>query len=389
MMDLRLGGAEDMDTQRTLPTVEALVGELYGSLAEGASIPDAVSAIGDAIASHVTALHREDPRGGGSMELAGALSLAEMGELHADYERRFQGQNLWVVRSLDSLPRLGVQATEDIVPWAELQESEYYRHMLRRMDVAHAVGVSVAAERSGERVIVSFNRSAAAGAMTREEVELVKALRPHLVSAHALHANLLRLQEGQRSLRAAFDRSVVATLVLDRAGWVLEHNHAAEKLFVAREHGIHLAAGGVLAFQRPEARERFLAALRRIALGGAATQPVLVAARAGGGARNCFMHLCRAPNDRVVATLIDSDCAGDAEYSRQALQAALGITAQEARVCLALRALGDPDAVALQLGVRLSTVRSHLKRAFEKSGASRQSELVRVVDRIVSTAPMT
>jgi len=152
---------------------------------------------------------------------------------------------------------------------------------------------------------------------------------------------------------------------------------------------VTLAPGGALVFAHAPVRESFLAALRRIALEGASPHPVAVSARPAGAARNLFMHLCPAPGGGVVATLVDSDRARDDAYAVQALQAVLRLTVQEARVCLALRALGEPEAVAQHLGLQVSTVRSHLKRAFEKSGACRQSELVRVVDRIVSTAPMT
>src|SRR5688500_5447628 len=97
-------------SKRNLPALDALVGEMYANLAAGASLVDAVATIGTALGTHITALHREAPGEPGSMELSGALALDEMIALHADYERRFQGQNLWVVRSLDTLPRQGVQA---------------------------------------------------------------------------------------------------------------------------------------------------------------------------------------------------------------------------------------------------------------------------------------
>jgi DNA-binding CsgD family transcriptional regulator len=53
-----------------------------------------------------------------------------------------------------------------------------------------------------------------------------------------------------------------------------------------------------------------------------------------------------------------------------------GLTGAEARVATALLAAAGPREVAARLGIRLSTVRSHLHRLFEKTGTRRQAELV-------------
>jgi DNA-binding CsgD family transcriptional regulator len=55
---------------------------------------------------------------------------------------------------------------------------------------------------------------------------------------------------------------------------------------------------------------------------------------------------------------------------------AYGLTEAEARVAQRLAA-GDPlDAIAGDLGIRLATVRNHLKQIFEKTGTHRQAALV-------------
>lgn len=372
--------------KRILPAIDTLVRDLYADLAEGVGLAEAVVGIGRALDSHITALHREAPGRPGSVEVGGELAVAEILAINTEYVQRWQGENPWIARSVPGLEARGYQSTDEIISFAELQATEYYQQVLRPMDIAHAVGVSVSPVPG--HAILAFNRSKRIGALNLAELAMVAALRPHLVSAHMLYNQLAQLGEQNATLRAAFDRSPVATLALDPHGWVLEHNRAADELLARRENGVYLSAGRALVFARAEVREAYLAALRRLALSGCNALPLPIAARVLGAPRNLFMHLCRAPAGRVIATLVDSDETSDAEYARQAVQGILGLTAQEANVCLTLRALGEPEAVALRLGLSLNTVRSHLKRAFGKTGVSKQSELVRMVDRIISTAPM-
>lgn len=59
----------------------------------------------------------------------------------------------------------------------------------------------------------------------------------------------------------------------------------------------------------------------------------------------------------------------------------------ESAIVMSLRDHHDPFQVALELDLAISTVRSHLKHAFRKTGTSRQSELLQLVDRVLAGAP--
>jgi DNA-binding CsgD family transcriptional regulator len=68
-----------------------------------------------------------------------------------------------------------------------------------------------------------------------------------------------------------------------------------------------------------------------------------------------------------------------------ALQRTHGLTRAEARVVSRLAVGLDLPTIAAELGVGVETVRSHLKRAYAKTGTSRQAELVRLV--LVDSVP--
>ena len=88
-----------------------------------------------------------------------------------------------------------------------------------------------------------------------------------------------------------------------------------------------------------------------------------------------------------MAFLCELNRHSEEQFATRVLRRALALTAMEAAVVLSLRDHHDPGEVALDLGLAISTVRSHLKHVFRKTGTSRQSELLRLVDRMLSAVP--
>lgn len=79
---------------------------------------------------------------------------------------------------------------------------------------------------------------------------------------------------------------------------------------------------------------------------------------------------------RAVSAGMDED---EGEVTVLELQRRLGLTHTEARVTARLAAGRSVKEIADALGIRVSTVRSHLKSAFAKSGTRGQTDLIRLV----------
>ncbi|MFW6049846.1 MAG: helix-turn-helix transcriptional regulator [Myxococcota bacterium] len=80
---------------------------------------------------------------------------------------------------------------------------------------------------------------------------------------------------------------------------------------------------------------------------------------------------------RLMVLIARSDTGG--AVSVQDLQRAHGLTRAEARVAVRIgEGKAVPD-IAEELGISVQTVRTHLKRAYAKTGARRQAELARLV----------
>jgi DNA-binding CsgD family transcriptional regulator len=63
------------------------------------------------------------------------------------------------------------------------------------------------------------------------------------------------------------------------------------------------------------------------------------------------------------------------------IAAAFGLSKAETRILKALAETQEPAEAATRLNIALSTVKSHLRKIFQKTNTSRQTDLLRLVDR--------
>jgi DNA-binding CsgD family transcriptional regulator/PAS domain-containing protein len=90
---------------------------------------------------------------------------------------------------------------------------------------------------------------------------------------------------------------------------------------------------------------------------------------------------------RAVAAVFLSKAVLDLPHPLDALAKAYGLTPAEMRVMFAIVNIGGVPEVAPVLGISEPTVRTHLQRIFDKTGAKRQSDLVKIASGYAS--PLT
>ena len=379
-------------------SVDAIVQDIYGSLLGDVSFRPCLQTVGRAFRSHITALHSEEllvRRSG--LDMLGEIQGPEFLELAGHYATRWLGKNLWIERGIPGLMARGYGTGEQAVGDAELLESEYYRHFLKPVDIRHGMGINLQCDGVSSLAILTLNRPTCAGPFTLDELAMVEALRPHLVNVYAIYRRLACLQDETASMRASFDRMPLGILVLDADGRVVEQNAEAARLLLAGS-GISCATGGRLHLANATSQSKFLAAMVRLADARHAPLPeaIVVARSRESGTGSLVLHVCAFPasaapvlvrNGRILAFLCELNRHSEGQFAARALRAALDLTPMEANVVLCLRDNHDPMQVALELGLAISTVRSHLKHAFRKSGTTRQSELLRLVDRLLLAVP--
>lgn len=215
--------------------------------------------------------------------------------------------------------------------------------------------------------------------------------RMHLILPHVrkavLVAKTLDLKDAQAvSFADTLDSIAAAIFVVDAAGRIMHVNAAARALV---KRSVFRLDGRRLVATDREANRVFADVFAAVGSGDAAI-----------GAKGVTLALATHCGDRYVAhalpltagtrrhvknknsaaaALFVYPAAPNARSCPGAMVEAYKLTPAELRVLLAIVEVGGIPAVAKSLGVGTETVRTHLRRVFQKTGASRQVDLAKIV----------
>jgi DNA-binding CsgD family transcriptional regulator len=184
-------------------------------------------------------------------------------------------------------------------------------------------------------------------------------------------------------LCAAFDQLSIAVLILSASGQILFANRAANDMLEAG-WPIRLLDGCL------QGKDRDVTAALKQAI------ELVSSSEQGAEAGPYEVCLAHTSVDRPGAiaelrplTFDDAEPAialfimqaGQATYHGiDGLAEAFGLSKAETRSLKALAETQDPAEAAVRLNLALSTVKSHLRRIFQKTNTSRQADLLRLVD---------
>lgn len=187
----------------------------------------------------------------------------------------------------------------------------------------------------------------------------------------------------QPAAAAALDALALAVLVVDRQGHILHANREAADLLERPDgalSGQH-ASGGCLGARQAEGRSRLHALIQAACDGRSGDAGGFLQLESGGpdepGVSVCVSPLVdtAAPGRAVVvARLLRAQ--GRIEVQLRTL---FGLTRAEAQVGAALARGGCLAEIAAELGISVTTARTHVARIFLKTGTRQQSQLVALV----------
>ena len=206
---------------------------------------------------------------------------------------------------------------------------------------------------------------------------LMQAIQPHWQRAFELREELRQAAAMGRLYHELIDRMAVGVAMLDADFTLRDWNRAfgtavamltgqpLERLDLQRAVARLLAArpaggrdGGRASDEVPVMHEGHVV--------GVLLQPVGLTAMAGGAAPPGHLMVLRAPAARGA----------DRQHRAGLLALAYGLTGQEATVAAHLAEGMTTEAIADAMGVGDATVRSHLKRTFDKMGVNSRPELI-------------
>jgi DNA-binding CsgD family transcriptional regulator/PAS domain-containing protein len=271
------------------------------------------------------------------------------------YAEVYAALNPWTTRGADQMRTGAVLTSSDTISDRELERTEFFNGFLKEQDVLYSLAAVI--ERSADSVtFMTVQASEKRGPFGERHIRFVTPLMPHLRRAFELHRRL----GVERARREAFadvaERTHGAVFFVDRRGAVVFANASARRLGrVLTDRILAVSERGDGVVRRADGRPLFV---RVVTLRAPASL------------------LGVAPAVRAIFVLDPMDRRAPAP---SALREMYGLTAGEATTVIALARGATLQEIANDTHRDLETVRSQIKRAFEKTGTRRQSELVALV----------
>jgi DNA-binding CsgD family transcriptional regulator/PAS domain-containing protein len=300
--------------------------------------------------------------------------------------------NPWTV-AIAKVPFGKAVSANSLIEPGSIRKTEFYADVLAPWDQADILDInhkSLAVD--GSVGGFGFSLTSRGAERTGERVRLLDQLAPHL--CRALDASLLvgARADGKRQLSVILEMLPNAALLLDGGGRVTQANSAAEQL-LRQSDGIAFDCGGSLQLVSALASERnALSRALKDALDVAggfgialSAEPVRVSRPSGAAPlmvlavplpRPSFPFWELVAPARALVVIVDPSA--KSRVTAASLQAAYGLTAAEARVALLLASGITGPQMPAMLGVTAATIKTHLRRCFEKTGAHSQAELSRL-----------
>jgi DNA-binding CsgD family transcriptional regulator/PAS domain-containing protein len=273
---------------------------------------------------------------------------------------------------------------EELYPRPLLVKSEFYNDYLLPAGGVFSLGAVIARE-PGRAMMLTALRGHANHQWNRSESEAVEILLPHLGRAWAIHERLQLLDAAERVL----DTVDVGIVFLTGAGEIIRCNRLAEQMLEAgdglsvrhaRLHAIDTSADAQLrqAIRAAASPRPALACPEAVSVPRSSMQRAYQVMTAPLHNRPSVFAGMRSP--AVVALVVDPDRQRPAATGL--LIRMFGLTPREADLASALSAGGSLEQAAGDLGMTYETARSHLRRIFEKTVTSRQTELILLLGRL-------
>jgi DNA-binding CsgD family transcriptional regulator/PAS domain-containing protein len=359
--------------------------DLIGGIYDCTLSPDAWNAVLPRIGAFV---------GGSAGGLFGHHSSRRSGSVYYQFGTDAEFRQLYLDKYLTLDPLAGtyfvldvgeVFSTSTIMAHGEFLQSRFYKELIGPRGWVDNICVYLDKAPEGQAGFALF-RNVREGLADEPARERMRLLVPHLRRA-VLIGKLIEFKAAQAATFAdALDGLSAGMLFVDSNGRIT-HANTAGRAMITDGNVLHASLGRLLA-NDPDVnralREVFLAA----ATGDAAIgdRGVAVPLIARDGERYVAHVLPLSSGARrgagvsyaAAAALFVQKAALATRSPPEAIAKTYGLTPMEVRVLLAIVEVGGAPQVAETLGVGESTVKTHLKRLYAKTGARRQADLVKL-----------
>jgi len=282
-----------------------------------------------------------------------------------------------------ALPAGAVGRTDEALPRRALLDSAFYQEVLEPLGVLHSLGANLINE-PGMFGYLAFLRGPRSGRFEAPKLDLLSRLTRHLGQAMRLQLHLEGLTLEHAAALDALYHVARGVILVTAHGRIVFSNAAAERLLQGTD-GLRSEKTRLRAWAPSDdaSLQRLVAnacrddgsrvgggmVVRRMS-GPALTLEVLPIGEVG-------LRVSRAAPRAAI--YVGDPARPPCTSSKRLLAQVFGLTPKEAEVCtllvegLSLKAIGE------RLAVSTTTVRTHLAHAFDKTGARRQADLVKML----------
>ncbi|SEB91340.1 helix-turn-helix transcriptional regulator [Rhodobacter sp. 24-YEA-8] len=369
-----------MDLHISPERLSALIARIYDCALDPSLWPDAMGAICDELDLRTGVVSLID-LGTGQPLLASATGFdpAWLGRLHEFSDGLV---SLWggeaVVRNMP-LEEPAVLSAVNPVAISEESADPFHLGFNQPQGFVDAIAVGLTRDETMLGTI-GFNRHESHGLVGPREIAIMRLLVPHLQRAIAVSRVLEMQQIRQTNLETALHAIRAPLFMIDSDLHLHFHNSAAEK--VVADSGILRVVNGTLILTDPEAQRRVRKALLSV---GACDDPAKASPFG-----TAFTDAENAPWVAHVLPITGRAGSAGAQYmlflagpslregsaALEALASLYALTGAETQVLQRLCTGQSAKQIAEDLGIALSTLKTHTLRIYEKTGLHRQAELV-------------
>jgi DNA-binding CsgD family transcriptional regulator len=362
-----------------------LVGSIYDCALDPTRWAEAVHGICDAVNCVRGVVHVVDMTTGG-------LRLQEHWNWTPEWFEAANRHASEIAEILSGVPELYSRPLDE--PFSVMRDvpallhSRYYKEWIRPHRVIDGIQINLPRQR--DRIgALSLSRHEDAGVITDHELAVVQLLAPHIRRAVVISDAIDMRAVTIGTFEASLDLIATGVVLADANARIIHANRAAQTM---------LDAGSPIRSDRGELRAHLpetTMALKVAIAKGAGTEGEIGAAGIGipapqADGDHALIHvLPLASGDfggRIApgasAALFITPARDGIGAPPAALAALFDLSPAETRTLEHLIAGDTPAEAADKLGVALATIRTHLAHIFEKTGTSRQAELVRLAAKL-------
>lgn len=276
----------------------------------------------------------------------------------------------------------------EVIGREALQRNRYLQEWALPQSLCDSVMITLARE---QNLIahIAFGITIEAGGLSEQQREILRLLSPHLRRAVSIARLLdMRALTGD-TFEAALDSVSLPVLLVDHDAELVYANVVAEAVLRCGDP-VH-TRNGRLALSSPLTTTALADAVQRAGRNESdlGQRGLAIPTRHRDGAP-ALIHVLPLPRkdragvqQRAVAAVFVARASAPPQMPTTALALLYDLTPAETRVLELIVEGLAPAEIARQLGVTLATTKTHLQRVFDKTGYSRQADLVRLVGSLV------